>query len=248
MLTTVGTTLAHAASRVPRLGFVMVRAIANACDLGIVRARTVFGPWLAVDLREPNCYSVFKRGRIKSTAPEEAWFRAHLRRHDVIFDVGANIGYMTIQFAQLASGVHAFEPSPRALRLLRETATQFDNVVVLQRAVSDQAGEVRFSEEADLHLSSVGHGDLAVPATTLDHYVEETGVEPTFVKIDVEGHEPAVLRGATRLLGRGPRVFFEALSDAALAEATAVLVAANPAYSVERIAPGNRNFIATASR
>ncbi len=240
--------MARLASRLPRIGFRLVRAIAGLSGERMTTVETRFGPTMTVDVTEGACYSVFKRGYNRNSREDEQFYARTLKRDDVVFDVGANIGYTLVQFAPKVEKVVAYEPSPRAYALLSATAEQFDNVILRHTAVGDQEGSIAFSEEADLSVSSVGSGDLKVPVVVLDDEVAALGLVPTFVKIDVEGHEPAVLRGAMRLLARGPRVFFEALSDEALAEATAVLVAANPAYSVERIAPGNRNFIATAAR
>ena len=64
------------------------------------------------------------------------------------------------------------------------------------------------------------------------------------VKIDVEGHERAVLRGATEILRTGPTICFEALTEEDRVGIERMLKAANPRYEIETI--DFRNFAARA--
>jgi FkbM family methyltransferase len=141
----------------------------------------------------------------------------------VVFDVGANIGYYTLIFAERVGcegEVHAFEPTPplaERLRLNVEMNT-FKQVRVNEFAVADTIGT------ASLHLSSedpeanslfqqdLGAGRLSVATVTLDAYAKAVGAKRLdLVKIDCEGSEIHVLKGASTLFRceDGPVILLE---------------------------------------
>lgn len=116
-------------------------------------------------------------------------------------DVGANIGVYSATVA--AAKVYAFEPSPRAFKLLQKNTNHLRHVNVFNTAVSDYHGT------ANLWLNDYNHGDnrlhgdtgVTVPVTTLDSVI---GEPIDFMKIDTQGSEVAVLRGARGLIERSP--------------------------------------------
>ncbi|MFC7841703.1 FkbM family methyltransferase [Streptomyces sp. NPDC057382] len=129
-------------------------------------------------------------------------------------DVGGWYGPWTHRLAARAEHVVAIEPVPRLARLL--TAAAPPNVRVVRAAASDRPGIARLwlpaDDAGDRGVSSLVRRDihgraLDVPCVTLD----ELGLRDVgFVKIDVDGNEPAVLRGATGLLARDrPALFVE---------------------------------------
>lgn len=160
---------------------------------------------------------------------QEAWFesevdfvRTCLRPGDCAIDVGANFGVYTIPMAQAvgpAGKIFAFEPSAGTAAYLRASVelNHGAQVEVIQAAVSDHPGE------GALHLgSSPEESTLAVtvsskPAmetvklTTLDAHLAGThGRRIALIKLDAEGHELQVGRGARELLARDePVVLFE---------------------------------------
>ncbi len=130
---------------------------------------------------------------------------ARLRPGGVFLDVGSSVGFFALLGARLvgASGVVvAFEPQPRAAASVRRNAelNGFDNVEVVESAVSSGVGEVLFEDvgKATAHIahgrpSSGGH---RVSATSLDAFLSARDeLRPDLVKIDVEGHEHDVLLG-----------------------------------------------------
>ena len=140
-----------------------------------------------------------------------AWaMRKYTRPGSVFVDVGAHIGYFTMLGAQLVGSrgqVHAFEPDPRLRPRVEEhaRANALDWVTVNRMALLDHAGEVSLSLPDQLGWASVSltGGDVPVTATTLDAYVHEHGIDPaaiSFVKVDAEGVEDAVLRGGRATL------------------------------------------------
>jgi FkbM family methyltransferase len=141
-----------------------------------------------------------------------------LRPGDTFVDCGANLGLWTLSAAPLVGNrgrVIAFEPNPETFRRLREHARPYaERIQVHHAAVSDQRGVVRFDLGSFHNLSRVAPmGSVEVPATTLD---EALGHPPAGVKIDVEGHELAVLRGAAKALAARPWLVVEFNVDHAL--------------------------------
>lgn len=147
--------------------------------------------------------------------PEQtALFARWLAPGDTLLDVGAHVGYYTLVSSGLVGAggrVYAFEPNPRNVRFLRRhvEANAAANVQVVESAVSDRAGTVRFDFGSG---SGTGHiaeaGTLEVRATRVDDFVREQGISPGAMKIDVEGAEVRVLRGALETLRRSRPVVF----------------------------------------
>nr|WP_202510282.1 FkbM family methyltransferase [Streptomyces sp. SID5643] len=129
-------------------------------------------------------------------------------------DVGGWYGPWTHRLSGLAEQVVTVEPVPHLARLLVAAAPP--NVRVVRAAASDRPGIARLwlpsDDSGDRGVSSLVRRDihgraLDVPCVTLD----ELGLRDVgFIKIDVDGNEPAVLRGATGLLARDrPALFVE---------------------------------------
>ena len=142
-------------------------------------------------------------------------FEKTVRPGDVVFDVGACVGFYSLLASVLVGKtgrVFAFEPLPANIRDLNEhlKRNKITNVTVIQSAVSDAAGFALFNPGPD---RSMGHlsaqGTLAVKTVSLDAMVEEGNCPaPDHIKIDVEGSEMPVLRGAVSLLAhRRPALY-----------------------------------------
>ncbi|MBA2435798.1 MAG: FkbM family methyltransferase [Chthoniobacterales bacterium] len=179
----------------------------------------------------------------------EYWFRRHgLDREDlrviefarrflppcsVVADVGANLGFFTLALAGAGfEEVHAFEPTPDTCERLRANVRRnagfAKRVVVVDHAVGAIDGDVIIVVQA----GSPGQNRIAcaaddVPANRrlvrrqvrLDTYFASSS-KPAFLKVDVEGFETEVLRGATRLLRSGAIQFIYAeIIEQALLEA-----------------------------
>jgi FkbM family methyltransferase len=135
---------------------------------------------------------------------------AALSPGSVFADVGANLGLYTLWAARIVgpSGrVHAFEPVPDVReRLARNVALNgFDNVRITGAGVGAEPGRVTlYRQPGASGLTSrymPGQGPaIEVPVTTLDAEFLPADRSPALVKIDVEGMELDVLRGARRLL------------------------------------------------
>lgn len=119
-------------------------------------------------------------------------------------DIGAHIGYYSLYLAPVSRFVAAFEPDPRNLAVLRLNAAVAENVEVVPLIVSDRVGMRHFEPGISGETSRVAltGGDLKVPAVTVDAFVESRALDPAVIKIDVEGHDLAVIRGAENTLRR----------------------------------------------
>ena len=132
---------------------------------------------------------------------------------DLVFDIGAHAGNRVRAFTALGCQVVALEPQPDFARLLRALCHRSPRVVVVESAVADVCGRRTLSiSERTPTVSTLAArwrdargGDpdfdrlrwnrqIDVDTTTLDRLIEQFGV-PAFIKIDVEGSEPAVLAG-----------------------------------------------------
>lgn len=157
-----------------------------------------------------------------------ALFRRLLRPGSTVFDVGANVGYYALLAGRSVGPdgrVFAFEATPAvATRLAENVALNgLDNVTVVHSAVCDRSGEIEFrlhdddSEGNSMVNFAADWPTVRVPAVSLDEYAADHGLERVdVVKVDVEGAEPLVLAGATRLLSaaRPPVLIMESNPDA----------------------------------
>lgn len=173
---------------------------------------------------DPSCDYSRKRFLYRKTeAHELALMRESVAAGDDVIDVGANIGYWTTAMAGAVgpSGrVFAFEPLAGTYRLLQKNvlANYLHNVALFNVALSDRDGEALLaadrSQTHQSHLvANAGPATEAVPVmlSTLDRFEPQLRLDRlSFLKIDVEGHEVAVLRGAKKLLSRAtPTVLAE---------------------------------------
>lgn len=211
----------------PRGGWRVVRFAAARdpvlWDYPLPLAGALEGYCLRADLRESVSMNFLRSGRIPGQISHDILFAKLVNDGDIVFDVGANIGYTALLFRRLvgSSGkVVALEPGSRIFESLRRNADP-NGIVALQVAATDCDGQGEFHEASMSDLSSLekveGSRSVQVPLLRLDRLADQYGA-PSFVKIDVEGHEPAVLRGMNELLAssKPPIVLFEALDKECL--------------------------------
>jgi FkbM family methyltransferase len=108
--------------------------------------------------------------------------------------------------------VFAFEPLPRNLEFLRRhlSLNRIDNATVIEAAVADRSGTVRFEEDASTSKGRIAaQGTLEVRSVALDELVaRERMPRPDLLKIDIEGGEFLALQGARRILTESHPVIF----------------------------------------
>ncbi|HEX8250963.1 MAG TPA: FkbM family methyltransferase [Pyrinomonadaceae bacterium] len=154
---------------------------------------------------------------------EQIFYLEYLREGMTVFDVGANVGELTLLFSRFTAGagdgiVHAFEPSRAAFERLENVcrAANRQTVVLNNLALADKKGFIRlhvyeddylsFNSQAARPLKDYGLeiepvGIEQVPATTVDDYCADKGIEQIdLLKIDTEGAELQVMKGARKML------------------------------------------------
>ncbi len=191
----------------------------------------------------------------------QAALRDFLRPGSVVYDVGANIGYVTLMMAHHSGSrgrVFAFEALPANVERIQKNVALNDpstglgqrlsNVTVVPAAVIDKTGPVSFY----LH-DSVGMGkaagsagrreqqykaEITVPGLSLDDFVYQQGnPAPEAVKMDIEGGEVLALPGMRRILNEAhPFLFLELHGPESEKVAWEMLMAAG--YTLRRMAPG----------
>jgi FkbM family methyltransferase len=150
---------------------------------------------------------------------EMNWVKQFVEDGDVFFDVGANIGVYTLLASRMVGKrgqVHAFEPLASTYDLLSKNMklNQVENVHLNPVAIGDQVGESDLYINAQAALTGLGRtnrgiflGVQKVPVWKLDDYAARNGIRTIdFLKIDVEGYEGHVLRGAAGLIASSPNL------------------------------------------
>jgi FkbM family methyltransferase len=144
------------------------------------------------------------------------WFRGFVRPGMTVLDVGAHVGQYSLLAASAVGDtghVHAFEPNPPTFeRLSNNVALNgYRNVFTHRVALSDASGEANFFTPADDNLGEAtlveyrsGLPTTVVRCLTLDEWVDDTAIggRIDLIKIDVQGFEPQVIKGAKRTLDR----------------------------------------------
>jgi FkbM family methyltransferase len=149
---------------------------------------------------------------VRDRSPEADALRCRnfLQPGDMAIDVGANIGIYTKLFSDCvgpSGSVHAIEPIPDTFGYLRHNVTKLGlkNVYLYPLAATNRNGIARMSVPLwhrgrkniyEAHLDD--SGDISTRLSRLDDLF--AGMKPSFIKIDVEGHEAEVLEGAVELL------------------------------------------------
>jgi FkbM family methyltransferase len=153
---------------------------------------------------------------------EILWLESHLRENDIALDVGAHCGIYSVLMAARAAKVIAFEPDPYARAMLArnvELNSKSGVIAVEAFACSDREGEaVLFSRGGNSNSSfarsavakpSLPLEKISVSTITLDSYLALHGLSPNCVKIDTEGAEIRILKGASRLLASDALILCE---------------------------------------
>jgi FkbM family methyltransferase len=186
---------------------------------------------LRADLREPVYTQFLRHGCIPHQTATDKLLEKIIKKGDLIFDIGANIGYLSILFSHLTGStgkVIAIEPSPRSFNLLERNISiglnsSNCNIKAINIGISEEQGELILNETNCLERSSLEAANektnqILVAVKNLDTLCREHG-NPSFVKIDVEGHEHYVFKGAEILLSKAdarPLIMFEALEPSQL--------------------------------
>jgi len=174
----------------------------------------------------------------KSETGEDQVMRNFVKNGDVVFDIGAHLGYYTLLLSKVVGEkgkVIAFEPNPELLPSLKMTLESLPNVELFTIALSDRKGEINLFVPEDASMASLTDwtGGIAGKVHTIKcemHRLDDLLTEgklpiPEFIKCDVEGAELSIFKGAIKHLNQvsAPIVLFEInpLAAAAFGKTTA---------------------------
>lgn len=136
----------------------------------------------------------------------------NIKNGDVIVDVGANFGLHTLLAGKILGDrghIYAIEPIPSNIKLLKRNIrlNHFNSrITIIEAALSnsnDAYIEMSLPKEdvvVSASIAKVGNKVIKVKNMRLDDFIEGTGIKPNLIKIDVEGAEYEVLKGAENVL------------------------------------------------
>ncbi len=150
------------------------------------------------------------------------WLSSRINYGDTILDIGAAFGVISFPLAKAVGKkghIYAFEPAKNTQDILQKilNLNRFSNITLVPQAISDQSGVAEFIEYSQDNDSSWASdtSTLAsddnvdeqknfityeVSVITLDQYVTENSLEPSAIKMDIEGFEFYALQGAKQTL------------------------------------------------
>ena len=132
-----------------------------------------------------------------------------VRNKDII-DAGGYVGDTALLFSSYTDkSIHVFEASPSNMDIIRETIrlNQLENIVPVSKALGENSGTATFSlgerNSCNSLVERPGYNypnHIEVPVITLDDYVRENNLEVGLIKVDIEGGEQLLLKGAVETI------------------------------------------------
>lgn len=185
--------------------------------------------WFQSELKRVHYGRQIRKGTFITDEPEFDELSKFVNKGDWVIDVGANVGHYTLRLSDLVGKdgrVIAFEPIPTTFRHLSENTRNcaYDNITLINAAVSETTGLVGMSVPKfangmtnfyEANIVSENESDASdIQVLTLPIDVLEIPQTVKLIKIDAEGHEPAVLRGLKTLIARDrPIIIAENVND-----------------------------------
>ena len=131
-------------------------------------------------------------------------------RNKHIIDAGGYVGDTALLFSSYTDkSIHVFEASPSNMDIIRETIrlNQLENIVPVSKALGENSGTATFSlgerNSCNSLVERPGYNypnHIEVPVITLDDYVRENNLEVGLIKVDIEGGEQLLLKGAVETI------------------------------------------------
>ncbi|MFB6212413.1 MAG: FkbM family methyltransferase, partial [Candidatus Magasanikbacteria bacterium] len=185
----------------------------------VISTETFWGKPVTVDLEDSISAPMYYFGILKWQESNLIKFLIkNLQEDDVFYDIGASYGFYSVLAAEIITEgkIHAFEPSDRMFNILGSQFEESSNVTLNKSAVSDTTGKINFfdgSKFGDTEFSTTVEQTAEmqklqgrtlqrkqIESTTLDEYTSSGHTPPSFIKIDVEGAEPKVIKGGQKTI------------------------------------------------
>jgi FkbM family methyltransferase len=159
--------------------------------------------------------------------PVQLCMKDFTKKGDCIFDVGANIGALSIAFSRMVGNngtVHAFEPNPFVISKIERDlkANNVENVKIINKGLwSTSIGKLPFYcdntpySSASSFLKKTETSEMVlVDVVSIDDYCEQNGVFPQSIKIDAELSESEIMRGSENVIkNHNPILIFEYITS-----------------------------------
>ena len=243
----------------------------TAMNLGLRRSFTKNALVIRHEKYKFNFYGGGDRGEIlyhafwnKMFLEELNTVKDFVKKGDTVIDVGGNLGFFVLILNELVGNsgkIYSFEPSKNLNIKLASTLkiNNLQNVTLVNIALGESEGTTTLHyNPKQSGLSSIVSNSESdslseeIKVTTLDNYSANLSGRVSFIKIDTEGYEPQVLKGATELIIRDkPTIYIELGGDyqTSSTEALKILKVLNYSCKAENIdlktVPAGINFIAT---
>ena len=187
---------------------------------GLGSSTTVRSRGLTFKLVSDNWLTKYRARSFNQKEPEMLdWMDENLQEGDVFFDIGANVGIYSIYAAKRSpkAMVYAFEPEYSNLHQLKLNIINnklYNTVKPFALAISDQTGisylhiqdftpGAALSTESISNLKKTFDKDViwkeGIGTTTLDYISSNLGIQPSLIKIDVDGNELKILNGGRKV-------------------------------------------------
>jgi FkbM family methyltransferase len=135
-----------------------------------------------------------------------------IKAGDIVMECGGHHGFTAILLSKWVGNkgkVITFEPNPKNVEILNRNIeiNKLNNIDVKQKAVGSKNGRIIIAPFSNaMVVSNSNFNGIDVEMVKLDSYID---LNPTFIKIDVEGYEVEVLKGAENILKRSPKLAIE---------------------------------------
>ena len=177
------------------------------------------------DAEAREWYDSQPQNQVEKLNPEFQFIKELIAPGDTVFECGTHHGLTAMLLSKwvgMAGKIVSFEINSRNAEIARKNIAlnNIENVVIEQKGLGSQPNNLKIFNKSNASVTpeniiSLGwlknfmYGTDEVEIITLDDYAKIHGIMPTFLKIDVEGYESEVLKGATEIMKTLPKLEIE---------------------------------------
>lgn len=175
-------------------------------------------------------------------------FGTKIDPNDVVVDCGASEGAFVVKVKDRCKQVYAIEPSPIFFKSLKKTFLKSNNVTVLPFGILDQKKTMYLSKQDICSTISLSNNDaIRITTTTIDELFYKKNIAIDYLKIDVEGSDVLVLKGAVQTIKKyKPKISVAVYHEAShVKEITTFLKKTEPKYIIQSkgVHQGTGNYV-----